>query len=108
LCERLGELFGRDLADQPSILMKQLRAMARYDASARLAALRGIPTLVLSAAQDRIARPEYGRALAAAIPGARYVEFEDAGHAVTIQCSEQINTLLETHLQHSTTRSAGL
>ena len=71
LCEELGDLFGRDLADQPAIVMQQLRAMGRFDASQKLTALRDLPTLVISAALDGIARPQYGRALADAIPGAR-------------------------------------
>ena len=97
LCAELGELFGRDLADSPPIVMQQLRAMGRFDASARLASLTGLPTLVVSAAHDCIARPAYGRALAGAIPGARYVEFPDAGHAVTIQRAGPINALLAEH-----------
>ena len=82
LCAELGEMFGRDLADQPPIVMRQLRAMGRFDASPRLSSLAGLPTLVVNGAQDCIARPAYGRALAGAIPGARYVELEDAGHAL--------------------------
>ena len=70
----LSDLFGRDLADQPAIVMAQLKAMARYDALDRLASLASIPTLVVSATHDRIALPAFGRQLAAAIPGARYVE----------------------------------
>ena len=99
LCEKLGDLFGRDLADQPAIVMQQLRAMGRFDASQKLSDLRDRPTLVISAAHDGIARPQYGRALAAAIPGARYVEVPDAGHAVTIQKAEVINQLLRNHWQ---------
>lgn len=99
LCEGLQGLFGRDLADQPPIVMQQVRAMARFDASGRLASLAGIPTLVLSAAHDMIARPEYGRALAAAIPGAAFVEIGGAGHAVTIQCPAEVNRLLLGHLE---------
>ena len=103
LCDELGSLFGRDLADQPPIVMRQLRAMGRYDASARLASLGSIPTLVVSAAHDCIARPAYSRALAAAIPGARYVEFSEAGHAVTIQCAREINNLLQEHFRDDAT-----
>ena len=99
LCDDLGSLFGRDLADQPPIVMRQLRAMGRFDASARLATLAPIPTLVVSAAHDCIARPAYGRALASAIPGARYVEFSEAGHAVTIQCAGAVNALLLEHFE---------
>jgi len=40
----------------------------------------GIPTLVLWGAQDRIAAPEYGRAYAASIPGARFALIDNAGH----------------------------
>ena len=101
VCDELGSLFGRDLADQPPIVMRQLRAMGRYDVSARLASLGSIPTLVVSAVHDCIARPAYGRALAAAIPCARYVEFREAGHAVTIQCAEAVNALLLEHFEGS-------
>lgn len=92
--EEMGRLFGRDLADSPPILMKQLRAMARHNASARLAKLAGIPTLVVSAAQDRIAPPVYGRRLAAAIQGARYEEIPDAAHGVPLARPEVVNRLL--------------
>lgn len=98
VCEELEGLFGRDLADQPSIVMQQLRCMAGFDVSSQLSRLARIPTLVLSAEHDRIARPEYGRALSAAIPDSTYIEFPGAGHAVTIQCPAEINTILSSHL----------
>lgn len=97
LAEELAPLFGYDLAYQPSVVMEQLRAMSRFDVSARLGELGGIPTLVMSAADDRVAPPAYGRALAAAIPNAHYVEWTGAGHGVTIQCAEGINEMLERH-----------
>ena len=94
LAAELGALFGRDLADQPPIIMRQLRAMAKFDASAHLASLAGLPTLVVSATQDGIARPAFGRALAAHIPGAQFVEIPHGAHAVTIQDAPLINRLL--------------
>jgi pimeloyl-ACP methyl ester carboxylesterase len=39
-----------------------------------------IPTLVLWGESDRMVRPDYGRAYAAAIPGARFVSIPEAGH----------------------------
>ena len=99
LCEGLKGLFGRDLADQPPIVMQQVRAMSKFDVSSKLAGLSGMPTLVVSAEHDRIARPDYGRALAAAIAGARFLEVKRAGHAVTIQCAPEINEILAAHLQ---------
>ena len=98
LGSQLATLFGHDLADQPAIVMKQLGAAARYDASGRLQELAGLPTLVLSARHDRIALPQYGRALAERIPGARYVEIADGGHAMTIQCAPEVNRVLTEHL----------
>jgi 3-oxoadipate enol-lactonase len=98
LATDLGTIFGRDLADNPPVVMKQVAAMARFDAGSRLSELGRVPVLVISAAEDRIARPRYGRELAAAIPGARYVEIADAGHGVTIQRAGRINTLLAEHI----------
>jgi aminoacrylate hydrolase len=97
LAEKLRALFGRDLAEQPPIILKQLAAMAKYDASGRLGELANIPTLVISAELDRIALPSFGRELAAAIPGARFVELPGAGHGVPIHDPEMVNGLLAEH-----------
>jgi pimeloyl-ACP methyl ester carboxylesterase len=100
LASRLQPLFGHDLADQPTIVMKQLRAMSKFDAGARLRELAPIPTLVVAAAEDRIAIPSSGRALAAAIPGAKYVEIPDAGHGLPIHRADETNALLAGHWGH--------
>jgi aminoacrylate hydrolase len=97
LAGQLQPLFGHDLAEQAPITMKQLGAMARYDARAELKRLGGIPTLVVAASDDRIAKPPYNRELADAIPGARYVELSDSGHGVTIHRAAEINRLLGQH-----------
>jgi aminoacrylate hydrolase len=104
----LGSMFGRDLADQPPIVMKQLRAMSTFSAAARLSELSHIPTLVVSGAHDRIARPELGRALADGINGARYVEIEEAGHALPIQCAARTNALLEEHFDYAERARSGI
>ena len=101
LAAELAVLFGRDLAEQPAIVMKQVGAMARFDVSTRLHELAGIPTLVLAATHDRIALVRYGRSLAAAIPGATFVEIPEAGHGVTIQCAGQVNDLLAAHFMQA-------
>jgi pimeloyl-ACP methyl ester carboxylesterase len=100
LAGRLQPLFGHDLADQPPIVMQQLRAMSKFDAGARLRELAPIPTLVVAAAEDRIAVPSSGRALAAAIPGAKYVEVPDAGHGLPIHRADETNALLAEHWGH--------
>lgn len=48
-----------------------------------------VPTLVLWGAQDRIVTPDYGRAYAAAVPGARFALIEEAGHFPHLEQPEQ-------------------
>jgi pimeloyl-ACP methyl ester carboxylesterase len=48
----------------------------------RLSDLRDLPALVVHGADDPLFPPEHGRALAAAIPGARLLELEGMGHEV--------------------------
>jgi len=77
-------------------ISEQLRAMSAYDARDRLEELNGIPTLVVSGRQDPIAPPVFGR----------YVEFDDASHALPIQCAERVNHLLMEHLTGAASASA--
>lgn len=99
LAARVAGLIGRDLADQPSILMKQVRALGRHDTSKRLSELAAIPTLVISAEHDPIALPRYGRGLAQAIPGARFALLPSASHGVTIQKADEISQMLKEFLE---------
>jgi pimeloyl-ACP methyl ester carboxylesterase len=99
LARELEPLFGHDLADQPSVVPRQMTAMARHDVTPRLSELAGLPTLVVSAEHDWLAPPKIGRAMAAAIPGARFVEIPDASHGACIQHAAQINALLLEHLR---------
>ena len=102
----MAELFGRDLAEQPRIIMRQLRAMGRFDPKWRLRCLASVRTMVVSAERDRIALPEYGRKLAAAIPGSMYLELADAGHAVPIESAALINRLLGEHMAEAARSAA--
>lgn len=91
LAARVGALVGRDLADNPPILLRQLRALARHDASGQLPTLAGIPTWVVSAEHDRIAPPETGRRLAGLIPCSRFQLLPDVSHGVTLHRPEWVN-----------------
>jgi pimeloyl-ACP methyl ester carboxylesterase len=90
----LEPIFGHDLADTPPVVMRQVAAYRAYDATPRLQELGGIPTLVVSAAEDPIAPPALGRTLAAGIPGARYHEMSSAAHGVTVTHAAEVNRLL--------------
>ena len=98
IARELEPIFGHDLALTPPIVMKQVQAMRRWNASGRAAALKDLPTLVVGAAQDLIARPEFVRKTAAAIPGAKLVELADAAHGVTVRAPKRINELLREHI----------
>jgi pimeloyl-ACP methyl ester carboxylesterase len=86
---RLGTPDRANLSDDDYLFMARSReATARYGWSpylhdpklkGRLHRIR-IPTLVLWGTADRIASEDYGRAYAAAIPGARFTPIEGAGH----------------------------
>ena len=97
LAEQMAPLFGHDLADHPPIMKHQFAAMSGYDATPNLGKLAGIPSLVISARHDPIALPRAGKAIAAGIPGARYIEFPEASHGATIQCAREMNDLLRQH-----------
>lgn len=97
LAQELEPLFGHDLADQPLVVPKQLAAMRRASVMSRLPELGSIPALVISAAHDPIAPPALGKALAAGIPGARYIEVPDASHGFPITHADLVNRELERH-----------
>jgi pimeloyl-ACP methyl ester carboxylesterase len=96
LAAELAPLFGHDLASHPAVEMAQLKALRAADLSAQLHAV-VVPTLVVAAAHDLIAPPRLGRRLAAAIPGARYVELADAAHGAPIGSATAVNGHLRRH-----------
>jgi pimeloyl-ACP methyl ester carboxylesterase len=68
-------------------------AMTGTDFGRALRAIRA-PTLVIWGAEDRIAPLRTGQALASAIPGARLVVLEGAGHAPQVGTPERFNAVL--------------
>jgi pimeloyl-ACP methyl ester carboxylesterase len=57
-----------------------------------------IPTLVMWGESDRIVSPDYGRALAAAIPDARFEIIRKAGHLPQIEQPEATFSLIDSFL----------
>ncbi len=53
-----------------------------------------VPTLVLWGESDRIVIPDYGRAFAAAIPGARFQLLPETGHVPQIETPAQLATAI--------------
>lgn len=67
-----------------------------------LAALAGVPTLVVHGGADPLFPPEHGRALAAAIPGARLLELPEMGHQLPPEPTwdRVVGALLDLHAHH--------
>ena len=97
----LAPLFGYDLADQPVISLKQAAAARAYSAVERLHQVPEVPTLVLSGAEDRVARPAFGADLARRLRHARFVELVGAAHGLTIHCADEVTEILQNHLDEA-------
>ncbi|MCE9593270.1 MAG: alpha/beta hydrolase [Planctomycetes bacterium] len=97
----LAELFGHDLAVQPPVVSRQLAALRACDVRPRIAALAGLPTWVVSADEDPIAPPRLGRALADAVPGARFDVEVDAAHGLPIEHAGRLNPRLAEHFERA-------
>jgi len=98
MAARISAIVGHDVAEMPPITSQQVKAMRKSDVTSRLHELAGIPTLVINGGKDMIARPELGRALAAGIPGARYVEIPEAGHSLPIIDPDRCAGIVLEHL----------
>jgi pimeloyl-ACP methyl ester carboxylesterase len=91
LVERVTALI-REQA--PSAIAGAQRGMAaRPDATDVLAGIT-VPTLVVAGEEDAIIGPEVGRELAAAIPDARFLLVERAGHLSSLEQPEVVNEAL--------------
>lgn len=71
-----------------------IAAMDLRPEHARVAA----PTLVVGGAQDGSTPPEMGRAIADAIPSARFELLDPAGHLGNIERADAVNALIADHL----------
>lgn len=93
-----GELLSSDLgASTRRARLAQLAAVIRHDTQRRLGALAGLPTLIVRPGRDLLIPPQASDRLAALIPGARLVRYDDAGHGLIRQCAERLNADLLAH-----------
>lgn len=95
----LVELVREMARRQPAAgVIGALRAMGdRPDATVLLGGVT-VPTLVLHGAEDEVAPPAVARAMAARIPGARYVELRGAGHLAPLEQPEGVTRALQEFL----------
>lgn len=79
---------------------QQTAIMNRSDSRPGLSAIR-CPTLVLCGRQDAITPPEVHVEMADAIPGARFVPVEDAGHLAPMERPQAVTALLREWLVYA-------
>jgi pimeloyl-ACP methyl ester carboxylesterase len=79
--------------DPRAVAGAQVGMAARPDATDVLATI-AVPTLVVTGAEDELFDPEVGRELASAIPGARFLLVEEAGHLSSLERPEVVNEAL--------------
>jgi pimeloyl-ACP methyl ester carboxylesterase len=91
LVERVTALVAEQ--DPRAVAGAQRGMAARPDATDVLASI-AVPTLVVTGAEDAIFGPEVGRELASAIPGARFLLVEEAGHLSSLERPEVVNEAL--------------
>ena len=82
----------------PKVAVEIMRRNLEIDVRALLPTV-SVPTVVAHCVDDPLVPVEHGRYLAERIPGARYVEFADAAHALPIECAADVNDLLRAHLE---------
>jgi pimeloyl-ACP methyl ester carboxylesterase len=70
----------------------------RPDATPQLGAIR-VPTLVIVGAEDTLTPPDLARRLAGAIPGAKLVEIDGAGHLSNLEQPERVTEALTAFLK---------
>jgi pimeloyl-ACP methyl ester carboxylesterase len=80
-------------------------AFALHEKKTALAALRGIPTLVLGGTRDLLTPPEHSEAIAAELPDAELVIVQDAGHLVMLERPDLVNSRLALLLEQAARRS---
>ncbi len=97
IAARLAAEFGRPVGRRPAVARAQFRALAAHTGS-DLTSLRGLPSLVISGADDPLAPSVSGERLAAAIGARQFVVIPHASHALPILQQGTVNTLLLDHL----------
>lgn len=89
----LAWLAERAMTAPAATVYADFRANDAFDVMERLGAI-AVPTLVIGAAEDRMAPPKFSAFLAERIPGARLVLLADAGHYPQVEREAEFNRAL--------------
>jgi hypothetical protein len=85
---------------QPSVeaIQRSIDAFLGHDTADRLSQI-AVPTLVLAGGLDKITPPNYGRAVADAIPGARFEVLDEEAHQPFQEVPDLFNATVDTFWQ---------
>jgi pimeloyl-ACP methyl ester carboxylesterase len=89
--------YGDDPKQQAATRL-QLGAVRTHRTTGRLASLAGIPTQVVRPGRDVLCRPSNNDQLAARIPGAQLVRFDEAGHGIIVQSAARLAEQIRAHV----------
>ena len=81
----------------PQVLHAQYAAIRGHNVSEQLGTI-SKRTLVMTAELDRLIPPSHGEHLAAHIPGAEFLQFDGAGHAINLERSQEFNQTVQNFL----------
>lgn len=96
LVDRVERIFGAAPPD-PEGYRNQMQYCLDHDAAARLGEL-SVPALVVAGGRDLIASPAQGRELADAMTDGRYLEIENASHALWLEHPRELGDAVMTFL----------
>lgn len=94
----MGERLGKPAALRT--VVGQLSAVWRHRTEAELPKI-DMPTLLVRPGKDILIRPGQTDRIAARMPRAQVLRFEDAGHGVTFQKAAELNAVLRKHFARS-------
>jgi pimeloyl-ACP methyl ester carboxylesterase len=108
--EKKGELVRRMIINAyltapMYAIQHQFMAIVGFNTTARLPEITA-PALVLAGTADRVIPIENSRNLAAGITGARFVEFEGAGHGFLVERAEDANAAVLDFLRQNRAEAA--
>ena len=82
----------------PEAMQRAIDAFRDHDLMDRLGEI-AVPTLVIAGSEDRVTPPRLGRAVADAIPGARFELMEGEAHQPFQEVPEEFNSLVDSFWQ---------
>jgi 3-oxoadipate enol-lactonase len=98
----LESLMSEVLVDETGVKEYENQAAAvtaTHDTSG-LASRITVPVLIVAGTADLLIHPDHSRAMASTFPDARLEIIEGAGHVLTIEAHEKVNSMIEGFLKH--------